>query len=400
MGWLKKVLHTTWGGTLDGLTGYGKSRPDYYGGMPQVQDPGGHGSDAYWTGAGSEGEAKYHGQKATHGAFDEFGFTEHMPEGGVAPFAQYEAERISAARNARLAEEAMQIGRSQVFNSQRFREGGTYALLNPMYGQMMQTKLAQRAEAPDLMYNWRLHRGRREEAKARQTQYTQLGLQLGITAAASLGGAAIMAGAAGAGALSTGAMLGMAGINAAGNIGAAYAGSAGQGDIGYNTQAAGLGEVGGLPQQNPYYDSPSPASARTQDQGYIPGMNATMPDPAMQQQGVGNSPQLMGAGIGGASGAGAPSGGGAQAPSSAGGPNEMAGGGMPMQGPMANAAMNGPGSVNPIGGMSFSGPGMAENFYRGTGIQHEIAAGILANMVMEGSDYIDERLWALRSLMA
>lgn len=149
-------------------------------------------ADNYWNSWGSEGERKYNYQKQHHGQFDQFGFPLHLPEGGIAPFAQYESERIVAQRNAELMRQAVAaIGDARAGAlglMESYRPGGAASLAS---GIQMQAGMgianmlaASRTQAPDLLYQYRRDRARRARQQAKQAS-----LLGGIGSLAMIGGA-------------------------------------------------------------------------------------------------------------------------------------------------------------------------------------------------------------------
>lgn len=287
--------------------------------------PGGAGSQSYWGATGTGAEHKYHYQKGAHGAFDELGYTEKIPQGGIAPFAQFESERIVAQRNARLMGEAVTtIGdaRSNALGRmESYRPGGAAALasgIDMQAGMGMANMLAaSRTEAPDLLYQNRRDRSRRAAQKARQMQYIQLAVQGGLAAAA------LIPGVGGAGALA-------AGLTAAGNVGTALInkGESGQ------QQLQGTGGGASSFKQVPQTEQQKKQDALGGAQGFI----EVPKDQQQQQQGKDQGSQLQ----------------------SQGGAGLLGGGGVAATGAlsgMPGGAPGGPGSGSQLGGSPGGGPG-------------------------------------------
>lgn len=160
--------------------------------MPEAKGyrhPGGSGSESYWAGWGSPAERKYQYQKGWHGAFDEFGYTQFSPAGGAGPWAQFEAEKIAARRNLRLEQEAGMVLGQGLETLGSYRPGGAAQLTSPFYQQQAQTILQSRREAPDLLYQHRRDRARRERKAARRDAWVSAGISAATTlTAAAIGG--------------------------------------------------------------------------------------------------------------------------------------------------------------------------------------------------------------------
>jgi hypothetical protein len=151
---------------------------------------------------------------------DERGFTNRLPPAPIAPYVQLQAERAAAERNSRLVRDALGWQQQGLANLQTYRPGGVAALQSPYYSQMSQITLADRGEAPDLMFDWR-----RDEAFQERRRQSRARRRAGLAAA---GGAVLGAVAGGLGAESLGisTAAGIAGGAALGTgIGSAIAGS-------------------------------------------------------------------------------------------------------------------------------------------------------------------------------
>lgn len=148
----------------------------------------------YWNSWGDPGERKYHWQKERHGQFDDLGYTQHLPMGGIGPFAQYEAERIVAQRNAELMRQAVAaIGDSRsgaLGLMESYRPGGAASLASGIHMQagmgIANMLAASRTQAPDLLYTHRRDRARRARQQAKRAS-----LIGGLGSLAMIGGAAI-----------------------------------------------------------------------------------------------------------------------------------------------------------------------------------------------------------------
>lgn len=358
----------------------------------------GAGNDAYW-------QHSYHTdhwrQKEAHGAFDEFGFTENLPMADVGPYAQHEANRIAAQRNARLGREAGAALYGGLHNLQSYRPGGAAAMASGMYGQQAATLLSMRQAAPDLMTMWR----KVESDRARKDAERAALLSAGISAVGSLAGAALG---------------GIGGIGLGVSVNKGQQAQQAQPDA---TDTPTATSDGLYSDYVPFEQSPQ---GQFEQQSAYGAANVGAGDPQMlgsqlggggvpggpgaggQPEGPGGpgagagpgGPAPGGAGPGGPApgGAGSAGGTGEAAPGSAGGNGRQMGAPMPM------------GGLGTQGAMGFSAPGALNSFAQITGVPQEIAYAQLYRQAgledgfwpalharlnqMLGQDYIEASSWS------
>ena len=305
----------------------------------------------------------------TGSGFDEYGFptSGQLPDGHIGAQAQLFADRQAARRNAGLGRDAYNTLQGGLGHLESFRPGSAVAMTSPFYGNMAQSLLANRMEAPDLMHHTRNDAAMRARKSARRAQYAQLGVQLaGSALMAATGGAAAPA---------------VAAIGAAGAMGSAAISARGTRNVGGQS---GVEATGG--------------------QSYQDAGKFTDPDPSLKPGGVidqqmrldpnyQNNAVNAGLGQGGnVSGGGGGGGGGQNSPSSmsgggGGGGGNLAGGGQELGGG-PGAQEGGPGDVAG-GDPNMGGPGGGETFWdparqtwesRPVQTASEAASGLMATL--------------------
>lgn len=130
------------------------------------------------------------------GGLDEFGIPRgaEPPPAEFAPMLQFQAERMAFERNRRLEGDADAAVQSAQGTFESYRPGGAAALAAGIHARRADVLLASRAEAPDLLFDWRREQEFKARKAARQASYMQFAGQV-VGAAATVAGAALTGGA-------------------------------------------------------------------------------------------------------------------------------------------------------------------------------------------------------------
>lgn len=273
---------------------------------------------------------------------NELGFAQDLPPWETGLHYQYAADKAAAERNAQLSRDASaRIGQG-IDLLQTYRPGGAASLASGMYGQQANAILSGKAEAPDVLAEWRRHedfQARRRGNNARRTSQIIGGIAAAGSLAAGIGGLA--AGLSGAGAVAgtagstlqgVGAVLGGAGSLATALQGAPQGLEGGAAIMDRAAAGGAPATVGGQPAAG---QIGPPASAAQAPQPGAPGapgalggqpaggpplgpgedrdVQGQMPTPTSTGGGAGDGGFQTGGGIGGAGASAMPATGGAVA---------------------------------------------------------------------------------------